>query len=247
MEPDISWLFLVLLMLVAFLYSSVGHGGASGYLALMALYGFAPEVMKPTALLLNIFVSAIAFLNYFRGGYFSWKLFWPLALTAVPAAYLGGLTTPPAALYKQLLGAFLLITAIRFILPFEHRENTTKPVNLYLALFIGACIGLFSGMIGIGGGIILSPLLILLGWADLKQAAAVSALFILVNSISGLGGQLQQGLFFSPDMLLFVGVALAGGLGGAYFGAFRFHQKTLRIILAVVLFIASLKLSMWTK
>lgn len=242
MEHEISVLFLVLLMLVAFLYSSVGHGGASGYLALMALFGFAPEVMKPTALLLNIFVSAIAFLHYFRSGFFSWKLFWPLALTAIPAAYIGGLTTPPAALYKQLLGAFLLITAIRFILPLKPQTATPNSMNPYWALLIGAGIGVFSGMIGIGGGIILSPLLILLGWANLKQAAATSALFILVNSISGLGGLMQQGIHFSPDMLLFVGVALVGGIGGSYFGAFQFNQKTLKISLSAVLLIASLKL-----
>jgi uncharacterized membrane protein YfcA len=242
MEHEISVLFLVLLMLVAFLYSSVGHGGASGYLALMALFGFAPEVMKPTALLLNIFVSAIAFLHYFRSGHFFWKLFWPLALTAIPAAYIGGLTTPPAALYKQLLGVFLLITAIRFILPLKPQTTTPNSMNPYWALLIGAGIGLFSGMIGIGGGIILSPLLILLGWANLKQAAATSALFILVNSISGLGGLMQQGIHFSPDMLLFVGVALVGGIGGSYFGAFRFNQKTLKISLSAVLLIASLKL-----
>jgi len=242
MEHEISMLFLVLLMLVAFLYSSVGHGGASGYLTLMALFGFAPEVMKPTALLLNIFVSAIAFLHYYRSGFFSWKLFWPLALTAIPAAYIGGLTTPPAALYKKLLGVFLLITAIRFILPLEHQRTTPNSMNLYWALLIGAIIGLFSGMIGIGGGIILSPFLILLGWANLKQAAAVSALFILANSISGLGGQMQQGIHFSQDMLLFVGVALVGGISGSYFGAFRFNQKTLKISLSIVLLIASLKL-----
>lgn len=234
--------FLFLLLLVAFLYASVGHGGASGYLALMALYGFAPEVMKPTALLLNIFVASTAFVSYYRGGYFSWQLFWPFALAAVPAAYFGGILNTSVVLYKQLLGAFLLVAVLRFVLPFERFAITRRPVNPYAALLIGAGIGLFSGMIGIGGGIILSPLLILLGWADMKQAAAVSALFILINSVSGLFGQLQTGVSFSPDMVLYVGVAFLGGLGGAYSGAFKFDQTTLKICLAIVLFIASIKL-----
>lgn len=242
MDTEITPFFGVLLMLVAFLYASVGHGGASGYLALMALYGFAPEVMRPTALLLNIFVSAIAFFSYFRSGHFSWKLFWPLALMAIPAAYIGGLITPPTSLYKQLLGAFLIIPAIRFLLPEGTKEAPQKKLNLYLALGMGAAIGLMSGILGIGGGIILSPLLILLGWSDVKKAAAVSALFILVNSISGLAGQLQQGIKFSPDMAVMVAIALTGGLCGAYFGAFRFNQKVLKISLSVVLLIASLKL-----
>jgi hypothetical protein len=242
MESDFSLLFGILLMLVAFLYASVGHGGASGYLALMALYGFAPEVMRPTALLLNIFVSAIAFLSYFRSGYFSWKLFLPLAITAVPAAYFGGLITPPTMLYKQLLGAFLIFPAIRFMFPFEPRASNQKEINIYWALGMGAGIGFISGILGIGGGIILSPLLILFGWSDVKQAAAVSALFILVNSMAGLAGQMQQGISFSPDMIGMVGIALVGGLGGSYFGAFRFNQRILTICLSIVLFIAALKL-----
>ncbi len=242
MEHDLTFLFCALLMLVAFLYSSVGHGGASGYLALMALYEFTPEVMRPTALLLNIFVSGIAFLSYCRSGRFSWKLFWPLAITAVPAAYIGGLVTPPTMLYKQLLGAFLIIPAVRFILPSEPKGIQRNELNLYLALLMGAGIGLISGILGIGGGIILSPLLILLGWSDVKRAAAVSSLFILVNSMAGLAGQLQQGLNFSQDMVVMVGIALVGGICGSYFGAFRFNQKTLKTCLSVVLFIASLKL-----
>jgi len=242
MEHDLSLMFCALLLLVAFLYSSVGHGGASGYLALMALYEFTPEVMRPTALLLNIFVSGIAFLAYFKSGNFLWKLFLSLAITAIPAAFIGGLITPPTVLYKQLLGVFLIIPAVRFIFPSEPKEVQRNELNLYLALLMGAGIGLISGVLGIGGGIILSPILILLGWSNVKQAAAVSALFILVNSISGLAGQMQKGISFSTDMVVMVGIALIGGLCGSYFGAFRFNQKTLKISLALVLFIASLKL-----
>lgn len=242
MQPDLYLLFYALLMLVAFLYASVGHGGASGYLALMALFGFAPEVMRPTALVLNIFVAGIAFYSYYRGGHFSWKLFWPLAAAAIPAAYLGGLMSTPVSVYKQLLGLLLLFPAVRFIFPIETRDFAARPVFMPWALLIGAGIGLLSGMIGIGGGIILSPLFLLLGWANVKQAAAVSALFIVVNSVAGLAGQLQRGVDFSGEMALMVLVAVAGGLAGAWAGAFKFPHKWLKISLAVVLLIASLKL-----
>jgi len=242
MISEIGLVFFVLLVLVAFLYASVGHGGASGYLALMALYSFPPEVMKPTALLLNIFVSGIAFFHFYRSGPFSWKLFLPLALASVPAAFIGGWISLPTTLYKQLLGVFLVIPALRFILVSEPQESEKKEMNLYLALFLGAGIGLLSGMLGIGGGILLSPLLILLGWATMRQAAALSALFILVNSVAGLGGQLQHDLSFSPVMYWMVGVSLLGALAGSYLGAFRFNQKTLKISLAAVLLIASAKL-----
>jgi len=242
MISEIGLVFFVLLLLVAFLYASVGHGGASGYLALMALYSFPPEVMKPTALLLNIFVSGIAFFHFYRSGPFSWKLFLPLALASVPAAFIGGWISLPTTLYKQLLGVFLVIPALRFILVSEPQESEKKEMNLYLALFLGAGIGLLSGMLGIGGGILLSPLLILLGWATMRQAAALSALFILVNSVAGLGGQLQHDLSFSPVMYWMVGVSLLGALAGSYLGAFRFNQKTLKISLAAVLLIASAKL-----
>jgi len=242
MISEIGLVFFVLLVLVAFLYASVGHGGASGYLALMALYSFPPEVMKPTALLLNIFVSGIAFFHFYRSGPFSWKLFLPLALASVPAAFIGGWISLPTTLYKQLLGVFLVIPALRFILVSEPQESEKKEMNLYLALFLGAGIGLLSGMLGIGGGILLSPLLILLGWATMRQAAALSALFILVNSVAGLGGQLQHDLSFSPVMYWMVWVSLLGALAGSYLGAFRFNQKTLKISLAAVLLIASAKL-----
>ncbi|MBN8677616.1 MAG: sulfite exporter TauE/SafE family protein [Chitinophagales bacterium] len=242
MTPEVNILFGGLLLLVAFLYASVGHGGASGYLALMALFSFAPEVMRPTALVLNIFVASISFFSYYKGGHFSWKTFWPLALAAVPAAYLGGLMAAPDSLYKQILGAVLLLPAIRFLLPLETTPVQARQLQIPGALLMGAGIGALSGMIGIGGGIILSPLLILLGWANVKQAAAVSALFIVVNSVAGLIGQLQRGVHFSGEMALMVLIAIIGGLAGSWAGAFKFPQKALKISLAVVLLIASLKL-----
>lgn len=239
---DITWVFFVLLFVVAFLYASVGHGGASGYLALMAMYGMAPEVMKPTALLLNLFVSIISFIQFYRGGYFKWKLFVPLALASVPMAYLGGLISIDMVLYKKLLGFLLLIPVARFLF-FKNPEGAVnKEANLALCLLIGAIIGFLSGLIGIGGGIILSPLLLLLRWTDMKQTAAISALFIFVNSLSGLAGQLYKGIHFSGDMYLYVAIAFFGGLIGAYVGALKIKTNILTYLLALVLLIAAYKL-----
>ncbi len=235
-------IFFLLLFTVAFLYSSVGHGGASGYLALMALYGIAPIEMKPTALLLNIFVSLIAFIQFYRGGNFSWRIFLPFAIASVPASFIGGLIVPETAIYKQTLGALLLIPAIRFINPSIVSPNKLNEFRFVAAILIGACIGFLSGMIGIGGGIILSPLLLMLGWTNLKQTAAISSLFIFVNSVSGLGGQLVHGISFTDNMLHSVVLALAGGLLGSYLGAFHFNLNILKKILALVLLIAAVKL-----
>lgn len=241
---DYSIVFLLLLFVAAFLYSTVGHGGASGYLALMALFGFAPETMRPTAFVLNIFVSLIAFIQYYRSGNFIWQKFLPFAIASVPAAYLGSLLPIGNAMYKHILGIMLLIAAMRFmgVVPATAKERL--PQTFVLAVCIGAAIGVVSGMIGIGGGIVLSPLLLLFGWADLKQTAAISAAFIFVNSVAGLGGLLSRGVAFNNDMLLWVVVAFAGGMAGAYLGAHRFNSSWLRYILVVVLVIAAVKLFM---
>ncbi len=239
---DSILLFYILLFLVAFLYASVGHGGASGYLALMAIFSIAPEVMKPTALLLNLFVSLTSFIQFYRGKHFNFKLFLPFAVSSVPMAYAGGRITLDTFIYKKILGVLLLIPIARFLLFGNLSPAEIKKPNMLLSLLIGAVIGLLSGMIGIGGGIILSPVLLLLKWANMKQAAAISALFIFVNSISGLAGQLTKGIHFSGDMYAYVGVAFAGGICGAYFGSMRFNQSILRYLLALVLMVAVYKL-----
>lgn len=239
---DYLYLFYILLFLVAFLYASVGHGGASGYLALMALFEISPDVMKPTALLLNLFVASTSFIQFYRGGHFKWNVFWPLALASIPMAFLGGMIHLDAFFYKKILGILLLVPIVRFIFFSNIKAEQLKPSNLYLSLLIGAVIGLLSGMIGIGGGIILSPVLLLLRWTDMKQTAAISALFIFVNSLSGLGGQLIKGIHFIPDMYGFVAVAFLGGLAGAFFGALRFNQVILKNLLAIVLAVAAYKL-----
>ena len=239
---DMVIIFYILLFFVAFLYASVGHGGASGYLALMALFNIAPDVMKPTALLLNLFVAGTSFIQFYRGGHFKWNIFLPLALASVPMAFLGGLVTVDAMVYKKMLGLLLLIPIIRFLFFRNIPVDQLKKSSIGLSILIGAGIGLLSGMIGIGGGIILSPIILLLKWTTQKQTAAISALFIFVNSLSGLGGQLTKGIHFSPDMIAYVAIAFAGGLGGAYFGALRFRQDVLKYLLAFVLMMASYKL-----
>lgn len=232
----------LLLFAVAFLYSSVGHGGASGYLALMAIYGVAPVVMKPTALLLNLFVSLTSFIFYYRGHYFNKKLFIPLVLASVPMAFLGGTMAIESDVYRKMLGVFLLIPVARFLFFSDIKVNETAKPGTALLLLIGAVIGLLSGMLGIGGGVILSPVLLLLRWTDQKQAAAISALFIFVNSAAGLIGQFTKGISFTGDMTILVVIAFCGGLLGSYFGAMQFPQRTIRFLLAIVLAIAAFKL-----
>lgn len=239
---DALGLFYLLLFLVAFLYASVGHGGASGYLALMALFGIAPSVMKPTALLLNLFVSLTSFIQFYRGGHFRWKVFWPFALASIPLAYIGGLVIVDAVVYKKILGILLLIPIVRFFFFSNTKVEEQLENNFGLSLLIGGIIGFLSGLIGIGGGILLSPVLLLLKWTDQKQTAAISALFIFVNSLSGLAGQLTKGIHFTKDMYVYVVVAFIGGLCGAYFGALKFRQTILKNVLATVLLLAVYKL-----
>lgn len=244
----------MLLLIVAFLYASVGHGGASGYLAVLSLLAVGTSHMKTSALVLNIIVSAISFYHFYKEGYFDWKLFWPFAITSVPMAFLGATVPVSDVLYKQLLGVCLLFAVARISGLFDHflknekrkTKNETQP-SLHIthyAFIIGALIGLLSGMLGIGGGIILSPILLLMGWAGMKQTAAVSALFIFVNSIAGLVGLLQKGIEINPEMYSWIACATVGGLVGGYLGSKKFNFATLKYILALVLLIASVKLMM---
>lgn len=228
---------------VAFLYSSVGHGGASGYLALMSLFSFPISLMKPSALLLNLFVSAISFIFYFsRKEFFKPKLFYPFAITSVPAAFLGGMMPLENSTYKILLGIVLILAALRLLGFFINKENEIKPINNVLAMAIGFAIGLLSGMLGIGGGVILSPVLLLLGWATIKETAAISSLFIFVNSIAGLSGYFIGDKTFPSDSLYLVPIAVFGGFLGSYYGSGYFSNKVLKYVLASVILIASFKL-----
>ncbi len=242
MNPEISYIILLLLGIMSFLYASVGHGGASGYLAVMGLFSFAPSVMKPTALVLNILVSAVAFAFYYKAKLFKWNLFYPFAITSVPFSFIGGYIKIDTAIYKVLLGIILLFSIIRILFFFKKDTIEIKPINIYKALFIGAVIGLLSGLLGIGGGIILSPVILLLGWSTIKETAAVSALFIFVNSLAGFFGFLTQGGNLSLDLLPIIGIVFIGGLLGGYSGSKKFDFQVFRYVLSLVLLIASIKL-----
>ena len=235
-------IFLFILPIIAFLYASVGHGGASGYLALMAIFSFAPETMKPTALLLNIFVSGIAFYHYCKAGYFNKKLFLMFAVASIPMAFLGGTVEVDASIYKKILALLLVFAILKMLNVFGKENNIIKEVNIWQGLMVGGVIGFFSGLIGIGGGIILTPIILLLHWGKMKEAAAVSALFILVNSIAGLLGQLSIGVSISSDSFILVAIALVGGFLGSYYGSKKYNNMLLRYLLAIVLIIASVKL-----
>lgn len=237
-----DFLFLILLFSLAVLYASVGHGGASGYLALMALFSFAPEVMRPSALVLNVFVSSIALVSFYKNGHFKFKLLLPFIITSVPVAFIGGTIATNPSTYKIILGVFLLFAIARMVYQPKNEDNKTRPVHKFGAYLIGVFLGFFSGLIGIGGGIILSPIIILLKWGTVKQTAAVSAAFILVNSIAGLLGQFTQEVHFAPNILGMLLATVLGGSIGAYLGSFKVSNTVLRYSLSVVLIFASFKL-----
>lgn len=232
-----------LMFLAAVLYSSVGHAGASGYLAAMALFGLAPLVMKPSALLLNVIVASIASWKYLRAGCFSRALFWPVALAAVPMAYLGGLVTLPAVAYRPLLGVVLLYSAWRFLArPLPGAEEARPPALPWL-LLAGAGIGLLSGLTGVGGGIFLSPLALFLGWGRVREVSGVAALFILVNSLAGLAGFFtRHGLALPEGFPFWAAAVVAGGWLGASLGSRRLPVATLQKILTAVLVVAGGKM-----
>jgi uncharacterized protein len=234
---------IILIAVVAFLYASVGHGGASGYLALMVLFGISPQLMKPSALLLNIFVSGISFYMYYRKGHFKWQLLLPFIILSIPMAFVGASITIEKHTYEIILAICLIIATLRLVGVFGKASFTElKEIKFVPAMLIGAVLGFVSGMIGIGGGILLSPILLLLKWADLKQTAAVSAAFILLNSISGMAGATMTRQVINPEMYLWVAAAVSGGLLGAYLGSSRFNTVVLRYILSVVLLFASTKI-----
>ncbi len=282
-------LWLGLFFLVAFLYSAVGHGGASGYLALLSLQEIAPECMKPIALVLNLLVSGIAFIQFYRQGHFLWRLFLPIALFSVPMAYWGGLTPLKDIWYQRGLGIFLLVSVVMMLWPRRSETSILFPFSASvsgasdavdsvnngrgwwnketgIAAFMGAIIGYVSGLLGIGGGILLSPVLLMIRWTQQKQAAAISSAFIFVNSASGLLGFVQQhtpwvitaqktgdlmGLGMAVDagwyivaMILcyLILPVLLGGLMGSWYGAKKFNQTVMKYILCAVLLIAAIKL-----
>ena len=226
---------------IAFLYSSVGHAGASGYIATMTLFGLATTVIRPTALVLNILVAIIGSFQFWRAGYFSWKLFWPFALLSIPAAYAGGYLQPSAGVLRILIGVVLLFSASRLIFRKSDPPETNPPAKP-VAIGVGAGLGFLSGLTGTGGGIFLTPLLLFCKWARIRQAAAVSALFILVNSIGGLVGYFSA-THSIPTLGIYLAVpAITGGAIGSYLGSRRLPVRGIALLLATVLTIAGIKL-----
>jgi hypothetical protein len=233
----------LLIFAAATLYASVGHAGASGYLAAMALFGLSPEVMKPTALCLNILVASIATFQFARAGYFRWRLFLPFAVASAPLAYVGGVITLPGEYYRPLVGAVLLFAAIRLLLtkPASVEPESRAPLVVW-CLVAGGAIGLLSGLTGTGGGIFLSPLVLFLRWGHAKEASAVSAAFILVNSVAGLAGQLARVPQLPSAVPVWAFAAVAGGILGSHYGSKRLPTVSLRRLLGLVLIIAGVKL-----
>ncbi|MCI0706921.1 MAG: sulfite exporter TauE/SafE family protein [Ignavibacteriae bacterium] len=244
-DPFTLSFILVLVFLVAALYSSVGHGGASGYLAVLSFFAFVPAEMSSTALVLNLLVAGVGAYHYGKAGHLSWKLTWPFLITSIPLAFIGGLLKVSDITYYLLLAAVLLAAAIRLATAKSVSQGDFEKTNLKLsvALPVGAGIGILSGIVGVGGGIFLSPLMIFMNWADPKQTAAVSALFIWVNSLAGLGGRFLRDAVELHSLWPLVFAAFFGGLLGSYVGANKFTGLMLRRVLGVVLMIASFKMA----
>ncbi len=242
---NMDYAHLVLLFLavglIAFLYSTVGHAGASGYIAVMTLWGIAPTTIRPTALVLNILVASIGAFQFWRAGHFSWKLFWPFALLSIPAAYLGGYLQPSASVLRILIGVVLLLSAARLVLRRSDPPETFAP-SRPTSISVGAGLGFLSGLTGTGGGIFLTPLLLFCRWAHIRQAAAVSALFILVNSVAGLIGYFTK-VHSVPSLGLTLALAaIIGGIVGSHLGSRRFAVRVISLFLATVLLVAGTKL-----
>jgi uncharacterized membrane protein YfcA len=244
MDSLSSWILTGLFLLMAVLYSSVGQGGGSGYLAAMALMAVPTESMRLTALSLNIVVAAISVWKFAGAGFFDGKLLLPFVLGSVPAAFLGGALSLPPGAFKPLVGVVLWWAAVLLLrrpAGAERPEPSGRP-SFPVGLVAGAGIGLLSGLIGIGGGIFLAPLLILRGWASAKVTAAVSSAFILVNSVAGLAGVFSHFSTIPPLLFAWGGVVALGGWVGSHFGANRLSPRTLYRILAAVLILAGGKI-----
>jgi uncharacterized membrane protein YfcA len=234
------WLLSAILV-AAIVYSSVGHGGASGYLAAMALFGLSPDEMKPTALAMNIFVASLILIRLYRAGHFNARLFAPFAVASMPMAYLGGAYVIHEPIYKYIVGAALLVAALRLLVEIEDRPATATP-KVWVSMPVGATTGFLAGLTGVGGGIFLSPILLFLRWTDMRTSAAVAAAFILANSVAGLAGHATVATSWPTLLPMLVVVAFAGGLIGSELAVHRVAPVRLRNLLGVVLVIAGVKM-----
>ncbi len=241
MSPETLVCLTAAILVVAFLYSSVGHAGASGYIAVMSLFNLAPAAIKPTALILNILVACIAAWQFWRAGHFSWRVFWPFAVLSIPMAFVGGWIDLPTHVFKVLVGVVLLFSAFRFLSGTAVDVAEREPPRI-AAISLGAALGLLSGLTGTGGGIFLTPLLLFNRWARVRTAAAVSALFILVNSIAGLLGSVGSARSLPSYALVLAAAAVVGGAVGSHLGSRHLRPVAIRRSLALVLLIAGAKL-----
>ncbi|MFO0836545.1 MAG: sulfite exporter TauE/SafE family protein [Phycisphaerales bacterium] len=245
MPPDTLSILAALFLVVGALYAAVGHAGASGYLAVMAIMSVEPSLMRSTALTINVFVATIAFVQFARASHFRWSLFWPFAVASIPAAFLGGKIALPSHALKIAIGVVLLFTAIRmaYVAWRPHvAPSQSRPPHVPAMLAVGALLGFVAGLTGTGGGIFLSPVLLLLRWADPKRTAATSSLFIWVNSIAGVGGLMHDGRTPPLSLWPLAVCAVIGGLIGATLGSRRATPRALNVLLAVVLLVAGAKL-----
>jgi uncharacterized membrane protein YfcA len=243
MGNSTTFLLAILLFMAALLYSAVGQAGASGYLAIMSIFSVAPEVMKPTALALNILVATITALKFYRANAFSWKILLPFALGSIPFAFIGGSLVLPSHLYKPVVGIILVYAAYRLFVA-NHLNDTIaiKPMPFWAGVICGIAIGFLSGLTGVGGGIFISPLLLFMGWAHTRETAGISAAFILLNSVAALLGNLVI-ISKLPEVIIYWAPAVVvGGFIGAEYGSKRLGNITLKRLLAIVLFIAGLKM-----
>lgn len=243
MDPAMIFAIAALMAIAAALYTSVGHGGASAYLAIMALCGVSAATMKPTALVLNLIVAGFATIQYLRAGQFNGRLFLAFAVTAIPMAFLGGRIELPGEIYRPLLGLALAAAALRLLVPSKSlAEREPTPPSLWVALPAGAAIGLLAGLTGTGGGIFLSPLILLFGWETPRRTSGVAALFILANSLSGLAGNLTSLQALPPELPWFAGAVILGAVAGTWLGVSRLPRERLLQALGLVLVVASGKL-----
>jgi uncharacterized membrane protein YfcA len=232
----------LLFFVAALLYSSVGHAGASGYLAVMAFLGFAPASMRPTVLLLNVLVASLGVRAFVAAGHFRWSLAWPFLVTSVPMAYLGGRLSLPVETYRTVVGVVLLLSAIRLVVQLRSDDVAGREPPRGVALLVGAVLGFLAGLTGVGGGIFLSPLLLLAGWANLRTTAATAVVFILANSVAGLLGQWRALDQLPTEVWQWAIAVVAGGALGSWLGARRLPSPAIRLLLATVLVVAGVKL-----
>ena len=243
MNADI--LLALFFFLIATLYGAVGLGGGSGYLAVMGLVGVPPEIMRPTALTLNILVASIGTWKYVRAGHFSARLFWPIAAASIPFAFLGGLITLPGQIYRPILGVVLLYAAFRLWRSANTMQSSSevRPIlPIWTVLLAGAAIGFIAGLVGMGGGILLGPLLLLTGWADTRQAMGITAAFVFVNSLAGLAGRLTTVPVLPPSIFFWLLVVGLGGWLGAEYGSKRLDPQLLRRLLALLLLAGAIRM-----